>query len=547
MSASNEHKNPEPSPRENQENAPSPPPRLLGFYAIAAISTAVGIGVVFLLNIFTPLDYVAERFDFWMDKGRVDLVHSLLRNTLGLAIICFLPMAGMYRVLTPVRRYLNLIRAGGAPNRELEVPAGRRVINIPFLFTPVSLVMWIVIPAIVIIPFHYIYESDIHTSVFLSSRAAMVGLIASTISFFFLERHTRRALMPYFFPHGQLSKIGNVAQLGISRRILILYLGGTLVPMIILLSTLFMLQFEVSDKTIGAFEYGRGIFIFTIVLCAYSFFSALRLNKLVSSSVARPLRQMLRAVDRIQKGDYSAQIQVVSNDEIGELGDAFNEMIHGLAEREQLRKVFGKYVNPEIRDEILSGRIPLEGERREATMMFTDLRSFTPFVENNQPEVVIAGMRSYFTAMHRVIRQHQGVVLQFVGDEIEAAFGVPVPNSDHADQAMHAALAMRAALAELNQVRSAQGLAIFSHGVGLHSGPVLAGNSGSEEQSSYALIGDTVNVASRIQGISKELEWDILASRETVSRLSFDCPAQEVGPHAIKGYSKPVVIYKVAG
>lgn len=547
MSASNAHKNPEPAPRENQVRAPSPQPRLLGFYAIAAISTAVGVGVVFLLNIFTPLDYVAERFALWMGKGRVDLIHSLMKNTLGLTLICFFPIAGIHWLLAPVRRYLAQVRAGSQVDPELEKQAKRCAINIPFLFTPGSLALWVVIPASVMIPFHWVYQLDIHTSVLLVSRAAMVGLIASTISFFFLERHDRRVLIPYFFPQGQLSKIDNAAQLGISRRILILYVGGTLVPMIILLSTLFILQFEVSDKTIGAFEYGRGIFVFTIVLCAYSFFSALRLNKLVSSSVARPLRQMLRAVDRIQKGDYSAQIQVVSNDEIGELGDAFNEMIHGLAEREQLRKVFGKYVNPEIRDEILSGRIPLEGERREATMMFTDLRSFTPFVENNQPEVVIAGMRSYFTAMHRVIRQHQGVVLQFVGDEIEAAFGVPVPHSDHADQAMHAALAMRAALAELNQVRSAQGLAIFSHGVGLHSGPVLAGNSGSEEQSSYALIGDTVNVASRIQSISKELEWDILASRETVSRLSFDCPAQEVGPHAIKGYSKPVVIYKVAG
>jgi adenylate cyclase len=147
--------------------------------------------------------------------------------------------------------------------------------------------------------------------------------------------------------------------------------------------------------------------------------------------------------------------------------------------------------------------------------------------------------------MHRVIRQHGGVVLQFVGDEIEAAFGVPVPFPDHADQAVQAALDMRAALEELNRQRAIQGLASFAHGVGLHSGPVLAGNSGSEEQSAYALIGDTVNVASRIQDMSKTLKWDVLASRETVSRLSFDSHAHEVGPHAIKGYSKPVVIYKL--
>lgn len=540
MSASDEHTTLDQSP-------PPPLPKLPGFYVIVLFSTAVGLGVVFMLNAFTPLEYVSQRLEFWMGMKRADQIHILIRNGAGFALICSLPMLAIHLLLKPVRRHLAQVRSAQKVDMELERQAKRRAINIPFLFTPVSLVMWVLIPGSFIVPVHWIYDLDIHTSVFLFSRASMVGLIASTVSFFFLERNARRKLIPYFFPQGRLSEVAGVAHLGISRRILLLYVGGTLVPMIILLSTLFILQSEVNDRTIAAFEYGRGIFIFTIVLCAYSFFSALRLNKLVSSSVAKPLRQMLAVVDRIQKGDYSAQIQVVSNDEIGELGDAFNEMIHGLADRERLRKAFGKYVNPEIRDEILSGRIPLEGERREATMMFTDLRSFTPFVENNPPEVVIAGMRAYFTAMHGVIRQHRGVVLQFVGDEIEAAFGVPVPFPDHADQAMQAALAMRSALAELNQMRSAQGLATFNHGVGLHSGPVLAGNSGSEEQSAYALIGDTVNVASRIQDMSKELKWDILASRETVSRLSFNCPAQEVGPHAIKGYSKPVVIYKVGG
>jgi adenylate cyclase len=522
-------------------------PKLAVFYVIAFDATIVGIGVVLLLNIFTPLEFVSQRFENWMNRDQAELIYFVVRNLSGFLVICLFPLAAMHLLIKPVRRYLAKVRAGENVDTELESQAKCRVINLPFLFTPVSLVMWVLIPGSFIVPVHLLYDLDIHTSVFLFSRASMVGLIASTISFFFIERYERRALIPYFFPQGRLSGIAKAAQLGISRRILLLYLGGTLVPMIILLSTLFILQVETSFKAADAYQYGRGILIFTIVLCGYAFFSALRLNKLVSSSVAQPLREMLRAVDGVKRGDYSGQIQVVSNDEIGELGDAFNEMIHGLADRERLRKVFGKYVTPEVRDEILSGRIPLEGERREATMMFTDLRAFTPFVENNQPEVVIAGMRAYFTAMHQVIRQHRGVVLQFVGDEIEAAFGVPVPFADHADQAMQAALAMRAALMELNRERAAQGLTTFAHGVGLHSGPVLAGNSGSEEQSAYALIGDTVNVASRIQDMSKELKWDILASQETVSRLSLNCSAEEIGPREVKGYSKPVVIYKVVG
>jgi len=526
----------------------STPPRLFAFYAIGSTTTALGLGVMSLLNLFTPIGEITNRIVLWMTKIHEGATGSLALYFLGALSICVLPVVGIHLTLRPVRRYLASIRAGLAPSEKVQAMAKRRVINMPFVFTSVSLVMWVLMPTLITLGFHWLLrESDFHTSVFLATRAAMVGLIASTISFFFLESHSRQNLIPYFFPDGHLSATESTTRLGISRRIWIMYLVGTLVPIIILLFTLFTIQFSAADSTLSAAEYGRGLLIFTLVLSGYAFISALRLNSLVSRSVAEPLRQMLTVVDRIQQGDYQARVKVVCNDEIGELGDAVNEMIRGLSEREKLHSAFGKYVTPEIRDEILSGRIPLEGERRDATMMFTDLRDFTNFVENHEPEAVIAGMRSYFTAMHRVIRQHRGVVLQFVGDEIEAAFGVPLPYPNHADQAMRAALAMRQALAELNRERAAQGLEPFAHGVGLHSGLVLAGNSGSEEQSAYALIGDTVNVASRIQGLSKELDWDILASQETMSRLSFDCPAVELGSRAIKGYSKPVTIFKVIG
>lgn len=178
-------------------------------------------------------------------------------------------------------------------------------------------------------------------------------------------------------------------------------------------------------------------------------------------------------------------------------------------------------------------------------MLFADLRNFTPFVENNPPEVVIAGMRAYFTAMHRAIRRHKGLVLQFVGDEIEAVFGVPVHFPDHADAAVQASLDMRRALKELNAERSAREKPAFSHGIGIHSGKVLAGNSGSEEQSAYALIGNTVNVASRIQALTKELGCDILASQETVARLKGLFEMEKQPPRMVKGYSRSVIVHRI--
>jgi adenylate cyclase len=136
-------------------------------------------------------------------------------------------------------------------------------------------------------------------------------------------------------------------------------------------------------------------------------------------------------------------------------------------------------------------------------------------------------------------------VLQFVGDEIEAVFGVPVHFDGRQEAAVRAALDMRRALQEFNREREAAGKPAFAHGIGIHSGRVLAGNTGSEEQSAYALIGDTVNVASRIEGMTKEIGCDILVSRETVQALTGDYPLEEQPPRMVKGYSRPVVVYRL--
>ena len=522
---------------------------LKGLYAIAATATAMGIIVVFVLNVATPMDFVLNQLAELSRKDSLSYVLELGKRLLGFLImisaLCGLTFMVIHRLLRPIAGCLSEISAGKEPPAELIERARRRLINLPFLFIGFNVGMWILIPPLVFISAHLIDIMELHTSVVLSVRASMVGLISTAIAFFRIESYCRRQLIPFFFPHGRLAGLKGAARIPISRRIRMLFRLGSLVPLTILMVTLLTLQWEMGSAIISAEDYGRGIIVFTLVLCIIVFFSGGVLNRVVSRSIVEPLENMLGAVDSIQAGDYDTRIKVVGNDEIGVLGDAGNEMIKGLGEREKLRNTFGRYVTPEIRDEILSGRIPLEGDRHEATVLFADLRNFTPFVENNPPEEVIAGMRAYFTAMHRAIRRHKGLVLQFIGDEIEAVFGVPVHFPDHADAAMRAALDMRRALNELNSERSAQGKPTFSHGIGIHSGKVLAGNSGSEEQSAYALIGNTVNVASRIQTLTKELGCDILVSQETVDRLQGAFEMDKQPPRTLKGYSRPVTVHRI--
>ena len=289
----------------------------------------------------------------------------------------------------------------------------------------------------------------------------------------------------------------------------------------------------------------RGIFLFCAVLCGIFIATAFRLNDLVCQSILSPVGEMLRVLDKIKCGDLTQNPRVFSNDELGVLGDAAREMTQSLIEKERIRETFGKYITPEIRDLVLAGRIPVNGERREATLLFSDLRDFTPYVEGNDPEEVFLSMREYFTAMQNAIRQHQGLVLQYVGDEIEAVFGVPFQDDGHSEDALRAAIDMRKGLEILNAKREREGKKPFKHGIGIHTGTVLAGNTGSEDRLSYALVGDTVNLASRIQNLTKELQCDILVSAETVGKLGQSFPLRRETPRPVKGFSLPVTVYRV--
>jgi len=522
---------------------------LRGLYTISVLAMGIGIAVVFVLNFATPTGFILDQFAEVSQMSGLAYVLEVGKRLLGFFSLILAigspTLLVVHQVLRPISRCLSSVRAGQAPASDMALKARRRLINLPFIFVGFNVGMWILMPALVFFSAYMFDLMNLRTAVVFAVRASMVGIIASSIAFHRLEAYSRRELIPFFFPNGRLADLKGAAKILISRRIRMFNRMGTVVPMTILVVTLVTVQWELDPAVMSAEEYGRRIIIFCLVLGGVFFISTGVLNRLVSKSIAQPLENMLDAMRKIRDGDYSTRIRVLANDEIGVLGDAGNVMIKGLAEREMLRTTFGKYVTPEIRDEILSGRIPLEGERREGTVMFADLRDFTPFVESTPPEEAISGMRAYFTAMHRAVRQHRGLVIQFVGDEIEVVFGVPVHFEDHSDAAVRAALEMRRALKELNRQRSIQGKPAFAHGIGIHAGNVLAGNSGSDEQSAYALIGNTVNVASRIQGLTKELGCDILASQETVERLQGSFSMDKELPRLVKGYSRPIIVYRI--
>ena len=374
----------------------------------------------------------------------------------------------------------------------------------------------------------------------------IAGTTTTAFVFFAVERVWRRRL-PDYFPDGYLSAVPDVPRLRVRTRLLVVFLMLGLVPVgvlgIVALNRAYAL---LNADTAAAMAIVQNLIMAAGFLLVVSAATALGLAAFVANSVAGPLRLVQEAMARVERGALDVRCPVVSNDEIGEVAEGFNRMVHGLRERELIRETFGKYVSPEVRDEILAGGTTLEGALREVTILFADLRDFTPWVEATPPAEVVRDLNAYFTEMDAAIRGHKGLVLQFIGDEIEAVFGAPIPDPRHAESAVNAALEMRRRLEGWNAGRRAAGKPEVRHGIGIHTGTVLAGNIGSSERLSYALVGDPVNLASRIQALNKEFGTDVLVSATTRAGLDGAFDLTPLPPTRVKGKSVDVDVYALA-
>jgi class 3 adenylate cyclase len=374
-----------------------------------------------------------------------------------------------------------------------------------------------------------------------------IGGVVTTAFVFFASEHRWRTVLPTYFPDGDVSAVRDTPRLGVRLRLLVAFLLLSLVPLSLLgvLSYTRATDLLTSDPT-EAEHIVAGLIPAILFIVAVGVAASVGLSTLVASSVAWPLAEIERAMAAVEHGDLERRCPVVANDEIGAVADGFNRMVGGLRERDRIKETFGKYVTPEIRDEILAGRVALEGQTVEVTILFSDLRDFTPWVEATDPREVLRDLNAYFTEMERAITAHGGLVLQFIGDEIEAVFGAPVAAPDHAARAVGAALEMRARLAAWNAARTRDGRPALRHGVGLHTGTVLAGNVGSAQRLSYALVGDSVNLASRIQDLTKDAGTDILVSATTRARLGNGVALQPLPAVRVKGRSAEVEVYRLA-
>jgi adenylate cyclase len=215
-------------------------------------------------------------------------------------------------------------------------------------------------------------------------------------------------------------------------------------------------------------------------------------------------------------------------------------------ELEQLQQSFRRFAPGEVIEALIQGVSP-SPERREVTVLVADLVGFTALSEQLAPAVLVRVLNGYLDRMSRTITEHRGHVSKFLGDGILALFGALAPNPWHADDAVRAALAMRESLARYNRELEADGLPALAIGIGIERGPVIAGVIGTRELVEYTVIGRTVNVAARVQAVTREHAVDILVTDSVRAMLDGQIALRALPPAVLKGVSDPVAIWAVEG
>jgi adenylate cyclase len=270
------------------------------------------------------------------------------------------------------------------------------------------------------------------------------------------------------------------------------------------------------------------------------------LAAIVARSVRTPLARMVEATNAIAAGQLTVRAGLVRSDEFGVVGRHFDQMAIGLEEREFIKATFGQYVAPEVVARMLSDRShAVRGQRRHVAVMFVDVRRFTTLAEGLAPEDVVALLNDYLEGMTAVITSHGGRIDKFIGDAIMADWGAldehPAPEA----AAVETALAMLAALARWNAARAARGAPGLAIGIAIHAGGVVAGSIGSAKKLEYTVIGDAVNVASRLEGLCKTFGAALVASGSVVAAAGAEARARWLDTLVLRGRAEPTEVYEL--
>src|SRR5918994_1897031 len=287
-------------------------------------------------------------------------------------------------------------------------------------------------------------------------------------------------------------------------------------------------------RNLGLFFGSYNVTLMAVAISAY----------FITRSLLGPIRNLSQAMGKVAQGDLSERVPVTSNDEVGELTGQFNNMVEGLRERERFRETFGRYVDESVAATILKreGEGVLAGETREATVLFTDIAGFTTIAEHLAPDALVAALNEYLETVLEPIRAHGGVVNTFIGDGLFASFNMPLACESHACAAVRAAIEIQRAVGGRTFGDMA---ASFATRIGISTGHVIGGSVGAGRRLTFTLLGDTVNLAARLEQLNKDYGTRLLVSNSTSEACGDQFVFRDLGSVAVRGRSDAAIVFSV--
>lgn len=372
------------------------------------------------------------------------------------------------------------------------------------------------------------------------------GLTVSTLVFLTADAIWRTHI-PTFFSEGDLAS-QNALRISVGQRLVATFLLTGLMPLLVLGMITRNGVLNAMAANLDPIEVLNRVSWAVMFIVMVALVINVLLITLTTRSLLRPLRRLTNVMNIVATGDLTPRLIVDTNDELGDLSYRFNVMLAELEQSQQMRDLFGRYVSKEVAEQVIKNGANLGGENVPATALFADIRDFTTLTESLPPQQVVDILNRYYTRMVDAIVEQGGWVNKFGGDSLLAVFGAPIRQPDHALRAVNAAWEMNRALAEFNAEQVALGLPTITIGVGISSGDMLAGNVGGKERLEYTVIGDPVNLAARLESLTKEWKTAVLLSEHTHDLLdSSRAETQARDRVTVKGKTQPTLVYELRG
>lgn len=482
--------------------------------ALIVTTNLVGACAVVLIALFVvPNPHVADAAHVRLVNGVAAAAYVVVALVLGVALGT--------RGLVRLRGWIEEAR----PATFEEI---RRVLRAPMLLFALQVSLWWV-AAVLFAAFNLAYSPQLAVRVLIV--VATTGLVTASCAYLLTELALRPAAARAL-AHGAPRRL---IVPGVATRSVLAWVFGTGVQLVGIVAIGVLALAHDASLTVDPRHGVTRLGVAMVVLGATGIGVGLLAVVVVARTTADPIDSVRRALAQVQRGELDVRVPVYDGTQIGQLQLGFNEMVEGLQERERIRRAFGTYVDPDVAERILDEGTSLAGEEVEVSVMFIDIRDFTGFAERTAAERVVAAINDLFAQIVPIIHEHGGRVDKFVGDGLLGVFGAPRRQPDHADQALAAAVEIAGG------VRSAEGL---TFGIGVNSGRVVAGNVGGAGRLEFSVIGDPVNVASRVEAATRITGDRILITQRTCELLHASHPelVERTGVE-LKGISEPVRLF----